>query len=97
MGVLESDTPVMPYCSQFDQTIEEYPVMNAKMQEKKVQPQQPMQNLQMMRAEPRQEDPKLNIVLRSKVTTGDYKGKQSEEDIWVHKAHKRKLVLIWYA
>ena len=47
----------------------------AKMQEKKAQPQQPTQNLQMIRDEPREEDRNVNIVLRSKITTGDDKGK----------------------
>ena len=49
--------------TQFDHAIEEYPILIAKMQEKKVQLQQPTQNLQMMREEPREEDPNFNIVL----------------------------------
>jgi len=40
----------------------------------------------MMRDEPCEEDPNVNIVLRSEITTGDNKGKQLEEDRWVHKA-----------
>lgn len=46
-----------------------------KMQEKKVQPQQPTQNLYMMRVEPHKEDQSVNIVLRSGITIGDDKGK----------------------
>lgn len=45
------------------------------MQEKKAQPQQPTQNLQMMRDEPREEDQSVNIVLRSRITAGNDKGK----------------------
>jgi len=40
----------------------------------------------MMRFEPRQEDPNVNIVLLSGITTGDDKGKQPEESVWVRKA-----------
>jgi len=39
-----------------------------------------------MRSELREEDPNVNIVLRSGITTGDDKGKQPEESVWVHKA-----------
>ena len=61
------------------------------MQEKKAQPQHPTQNLQMMRAKPYEEDPNVNIVLRSKVTTGDDKGKQPEEDGWVCRALEKEI------
>ena len=44
------------------------------------------QNLQMMRSEPCEEDPNVNMMLRSGTTTGDDKGKQSEESAWVCKA-----------
>ena len=63
--------------------IEECPILIAKMQKKKAQPQQPTQNLQMMRDEPREEDPNVNIVLRSEMITGDDKGKKPEESEWV--------------
>ena len=49
-------------------------------------PPQLAQNLRMMRSEPREEDPNVNIVLRSGITTGDDKGKKSEESAWVCKA-----------
>ena len=39
----------------------------------------------MMRSEPREEDPNVNIVLRSGISTGDDKGKQPEDNTWVHK------------
>ena len=51
------------YCTQFDHAMEDFPVLIAKMQEKGMQPQQPTQNLQMMRAKPREKDPNVNIVL----------------------------------
>ena len=60
------------------------------MQEKKTQPQQPTQNLQMMRVEPRKEDQSINIMLRSGMTTSTDKGKQFEEEGWVYKALKKE-------
>jgi len=46
----------------------------------------PTQNIQMMRFEPHEEDPNVNMMLRSDATIGEYKGKQPEEDTWVRKA-----------
>lgn len=40
----------------------------------------------MMRSKPREEDPNVNMVLRSGATIGEDKGKQPKEDTWVHKA-----------
>jgi len=40
----------------------------------------------MMRVEPREEDPKVNIVLWSGTTTSEDKGKQPEEGEWVRKS-----------
>lgn len=57
---LDYQNPMHPscqYCKQFDHVIEDCPMLIAKMQEKKTQ--QPMQNIQMMTAEPRKEDHKL--------------------------------------
>ena len=39
-----------------------------------------------MRFEPREEDPNVHMMLRSSMTMGDDKGKQSEESVWVCKA-----------
>lgn len=39
----------------------------------------------MMRSEPCEEDPNVNIVLRSGIVIGDYKAKQLEDCTWVHK------------
>lgn len=44
-----------------------------------------------MRAEPREEDQSMNIVLRSGITTGHDKGKQLEEDGWVCKALEKEV------
>ena len=44
----------------------------------------------MMRVEPREEEPKVNIMLRSGVTTGEDKWKQPEEYEWVRKAPKKE-------
>ena len=43
-------------------------------------------NLQMMRLKLREEDPNINIVLRSGIIMGDDKGKQPEDSVWVRKA-----------
>lgn len=40
----------------------------------------------MMTSEPREEDPNVNILLQSGITTRDDKGKQPEESTWVCKA-----------
>lgn len=45
----------------------------------------------MMRVEPCEEDPNVNIVLQSGVMTGDDKGKQPKERGWVHKALEREV------
>jgi len=45
----------------------------------------------MMRDEPREEDQSMDIVLRSRITTDDDKGKQPEEDGWVRKAPEKEL------
>jgi len=39
-----------------------------------------------MRSKPHEEDPNMNMMLRSGATTGENKGKQPEEDTWVRKA-----------
>ena len=48
------------------------------------------QNIQMMRSEPREEDPNVNMMLRSGATIGEDKGKKSEEDTWFHKAPSKQ-------
>jgi len=50
------------------------------MQEKGVLQSTPTQNIQMMKVEPREEDPNMNMVLRSDATTGEDKGKQLKKD-----------------
>jgi len=40
----------------------------------------------MIRSEPREEDPYVNIVLMSGITTMDDKGNQLEDNTWVRKA-----------
>ena len=45
----------------------------------------------MMRVEPLEEDPNVNIVLRSGMTTGEARGKKSEEGEWVHKSPKKEV------
>lgn len=47
----------------------------------------------MMRVEPRDEYPKVNIMLRSGTTTSEDKGKQPTEGEWVHKALEKETGL----
>lgn len=56
-----------------------------------MQRQQPKQNTQMMRVEPCEEDQRINIVLRSGMTTGVDKGKKHEEYGWVRKVAEKEL------
>ena len=44
----------------------------------------------MMRDEPHEEDPKVNIMLRSGTTIGEDKGKQPAKGEWVHKAPEKE-------
>ena len=44
----------------------------------------------MMRFEPREEDPNVNIVLRSGIAMGDDKGKQPKDNTWVRKAREKE-------
>lgn len=64
----------------FDHEMEDCPVLIAKIREKWVQPLQLTRNLQMMRVEPHEEDPKVNIMLRSGMMTSEDKGKLPEEN-----------------
>lgn len=44
----------------------------------------------MMRVEPREEDPKVNIMLQSGMMITEDKGKQPTEREWVHKAREKE-------
>ncbi len=70
--------------------MEDCPILLAKIHEKGAQPQQPSQNLQMMRAEPREEYPKVNNVLQSGAMTSEDKAKHPKEGEWVHKAPEKE-------
>jgi len=59
------------------------------MQEKKTK--RPTQNIQMMRSEPREDDPSVNIMIRTGIATGEDKGKHPEENGWVRKATKKEV------
>jgi len=63
------------YCTQFDHEVEDYLTLIAKLREKGVLHPPPTQNLQIMRSEPCEEDPNVNMMLRSNMTTGDDIGK----------------------
>lgn len=72
--------------------IEDYHVLIAKMCKNGTQPQQHTQNLQMIRAEPCEKDPNVNIVLCSGMTIGEDKGNQLGENEWVPKALEKEDV-----
>lgn len=61
------------------------------MQEKKNQ--QSTQNIEMMRSEPHENDPSVNIVTWSGVATSEdkVKGKQLKSDSWFRKASKKNV------
>ena len=63
------------YCTLFDDETESCPMLIARIRDKGALPPPLTQNLQMMRSEPREEDPNVNIVLRSGNMMGDDKGK----------------------
>ena len=48
-----------------------------------------------MRSEPREEDPNVNILLRSGIATGDDKGKQLEDSTWVCKAPAKEAEFVF--
>ena len=79
--------PPCKYCTLFDHDMEHYPTLIARIRDKGVLPPPPTQNLQMMRSKPRdEEDPNVNVVLRSGITTRDDKGKEPKDNTWFHKA-----------
>ena len=65
-----------PYCEKFDHEMVDCPMLIPQMCEKGVLQPNPTQNVQRMRLEPREEDPSINMVLRSNATTGGYVRKQ---------------------
>ena len=79
------------YCTLFDLEMEDCPMLIARICDKGVLPPQPTQNLQMMRYEPCEEDPNVNIVLRSGSATWHDKGKQPEDNTWVRKAPVKEV------
>ena len=67
--------PSCLYSTFFDHETEDCPTLIARIHDKGVFPPPPTQNLQMMRSELREEDPNVNIVLKSGIMTRDDKGK----------------------
>ena len=55
--------------------LEDFPILLDKIHKKGAKPEKPTQNLQIMRAEPREEDYMVNILLWSGATTSEDKGK----------------------
>ena len=52
--------------------------------------QTPTENIYMVRAELREEEPSVNIATRSGAITGEGKGKKPDTDLWIRKAPKNK-------
>jgi len=78
------------YCTQFDHETKDYPTLLAGFRDKGTLQPPPTQNLQMMRSKPAEEDPNVNVMLRSGITTRDDKDKQPKESARVHKAPTKK-------
>ena len=79
---LDCTNPTCPsckYCTLFDHEMEHCPTLIARIRDKGALPPQPTQNLQMMRSEPHEEYPNVNIMLQSGITTGDDKGKKPKD------------------
>ena len=63
------------YYAQFDLEMVDCATLITKMREKGILRPPLTKNIQMMRSEPREEDPNVNMMLRSGATTGEDKGK----------------------
>ena len=63
------------YYTEFDHEMEDCPTLIVRLRDEGVLQPPPTQNLQMMRSESYEEDPNVNIVLRSGIKTGDGRGK----------------------
>ena len=73
------------YCEQFNHEMIDCPTLIAQIREKRVVQQMTTQNVQNMRAEPCEEDPNINMVLKSGTTTGEDKRKVTKDDVGVRK------------
>ncbi len=67
--------PSCLYCTLFDHETKDCPTLIARLHDKGALHPPLTQNLQMMRFEPRMEDPNVNIMLGSGITIGDDKGR----------------------
>ena len=63
-----------PYCEQFDHELLDCPMLIAHIRDKKAMPPTTTQNVQMMRSEPRDGEPKINMVIRSGAAIGEDNG-----------------------
>ena len=71
--------------------MEDCPTLIARLHDDGVLQPPPTQKLQMMRSKPHEEDPNVNIVLRSGIMTGDDKDKQPKDSTWVRKAPAKEV------
>jgi hypothetical protein len=68
------------YCNSFEHVIEECPTLLAKLQEKRGPQQNPQ--IQLIKVEPRREDPRVIVITRGGIVTGDDRmtqGKTTED------------------
>jgi hypothetical protein len=79
------------YCNSFEYVIEECPALLAKLQEKWGPQQNPQ--VKLIYVEPRGEDPRVIVITRGGVVTGEYKLTQANtiEDLGVQKATDKYL------
>ena len=58
-----------PYCEKFDHELLDCPMLIVQIHKKKATPLTTTQNMQMMRSEPRDDEPMVNMVVRSSAAT----------------------------
>lgn len=69
-----------PYYEQFNHELLDYPMLIAQIREKEVVPPTATQTIQMMRSEPCDDEPMVNMVVRSSTSIGQVNGKTNMED-----------------
>jgi len=79
-----------PYYEQFNHEMIECSTLIVQISEKRAVQPTLTQNVQMMRFEPREEDPKVNTMLKSGMAIGKDKEKLTKEGLGVHKTLTKK-------
>lgn len=84
-----------PYCEQFDHEMIDFPTLITEIHEKRAAQPTTMQNVQMMRSEPREEDSNVSMILKSGVTIGEDKGKLTKGGLGVRKTPTKQHEFDW--